>query len=639
VNSTANINALLCGALLGVAASALAMQEADVTDFGAVPNDGLDDSVAFQAALDFVMADGGGYLFVPAGDYRIDTCLSVRVPNAQVSNGYISLQVRGAGRNATRLTGGDASGMLFFETMINGMNLTLRDFSLVADAPDCGPAISIVNPELGVRTERAAIVERITIGRTAPQNGFSKGIRAMGQWRAIYRDLDVTGSDRREDGNTEVTRIFEDFFYVDDSVRAANEKVHKTGVGSSSSALTASPWRFFTASDPADAETPRFFSPSYVKPGGGYPADGVLYCGNNPGLDAIVSVDFNEFDVYDTLTLSAELSAYDCGGMAVGFGAEPDLAFGEDGSALWIESDGAGTGGTNVDVRLCFRRDGATTVLETLPAHDAPNAANDVVTLVFDRANNTVTGSWDDGSNGSAAFGLYDLGALGFNQRFRRVKFEVLDEQGLNGNFPRINHIRLEGTGAVWPMTRGIDQDGFYGGRVIGCSVQNAHTAYEMVSDGNGEGGQIEDSSADPCRVGVSMGLPGQEPGIHVVGCSFRAENKGISIFNKRLGKIADNRIEPLTSRGDGAFTDIELFNCWAFQVGNNTFEGSAENRIHLRLDGQGSDPLLPTWNVYIKQIDFHGNRMVLPNSEAVQFVGPKIYEAHLGGNTEEDTP
>ncbi|AKJ64194.1 hypothetical protein [Kiritimatiella glycovorans] len=610
-----------------------AMQEADVTAFGAVPGDGADDTAAFQQALDYLIADGGGYLEIPAGDYHLGTCLFVRVPNAQVSEGYIRLYIRGAGRHATRLIGGDTSGLLFFETTINGMNLTLRDFTLQADAPDRGPAISIINPDLGVRAERALILERITIGRTAPMNSFSKGVRAHGQWRALFRQVQIVGADRRTEGHDEESVLFDDCFYIDNSVRMPNESVHKTGVGSSTNGLTADPWRFYAARDPADAETPRFFTPGYARPGGGYPAEGVLYYGNHPGLDALVSVDFDEFEGYDALTLSAELSAYDTGGMGIGFGADPELAFGEDESALWIESAGANTIATNVDVRLCLRHGGTNLVLETLTARDAPNAAGDEVTLVYDRANNTVTGSWDDGSNGPASFELHELDALGFTPLFRRVKFEVLDEQGGHGNFPRIGHVRLTGRGAVWRMTRGIDQDGFYGGRMAYCSVRNADTAYDWSTDGTGEGGLLHDSLADGCRVGMIIATPGQEPGVHVSDNVLRAEEAGVVILRKRVGKVMRNRIEPLAARGEGFFRDIELFNCQAMQVGGNTFSGSTSNRVHLIVDGHGSAPI-PHNAIRSEQIDFYDNVLALPIRDAVLFRGPKIYEVHLRGNT-----
>lgn len=44
---------------------------ADVTGFGAVPNDGIDDTAAIQAAIDHVKVGGGGIVYIPDGNYRI----------------------------------------------------------------------------------------------------------------------------------------------------------------------------------------------------------------------------------------------------------------------------------------------------------------------------------------------------------------------------------------------------------------------------------------------------------------------------------------------------------------------------------------------------------------------------------------
>lgn len=47
-------------------------------DFGAVPEDGKDDSRAIQTAIDMAHADGGGYVLIPAGTYRIDFPITVK---------------------------------------------------------------------------------------------------------------------------------------------------------------------------------------------------------------------------------------------------------------------------------------------------------------------------------------------------------------------------------------------------------------------------------------------------------------------------------------------------------------------------------------------------------------------------------
>ncbi len=43
----------------------------NVADFGAIPNDGIDDSLAIQLAIDEASNNGGGIVFIPKGMYRI----------------------------------------------------------------------------------------------------------------------------------------------------------------------------------------------------------------------------------------------------------------------------------------------------------------------------------------------------------------------------------------------------------------------------------------------------------------------------------------------------------------------------------------------------------------------------------------
>ena len=69
---------LLC-ALLPMAA--LAQTEwRNVRDFGAVPNDGKDDTAAFQAAFDSLDTHSGGTVYCPPGRYDISGQITVSAP-------------------------------------------------------------------------------------------------------------------------------------------------------------------------------------------------------------------------------------------------------------------------------------------------------------------------------------------------------------------------------------------------------------------------------------------------------------------------------------------------------------------------------------------------------------------------------
>ena len=56
----------------------------DVTTFGAVPNDGLDDSEAINAAIDAI-EDSGGTVFIPEGTWQLDSIVHLHSNNTNLS--------------------------------------------------------------------------------------------------------------------------------------------------------------------------------------------------------------------------------------------------------------------------------------------------------------------------------------------------------------------------------------------------------------------------------------------------------------------------------------------------------------------------------------------------------------------------
>lgn len=72
----------------------------NVRDFGAVPNDGVSDSVAIEAAIEAAQAGHGGIIYFPAGEYTIGT--TITLPKLRFSNGF-PLYYVGDGMFATSL--------------------------------------------------------------------------------------------------------------------------------------------------------------------------------------------------------------------------------------------------------------------------------------------------------------------------------------------------------------------------------------------------------------------------------------------------------------------------------------------------------------------------------------------------------
>ncbi|MCT4644032.1 MAG: DUF4955 domain-containing protein [Carboxylicivirga sp.] len=77
----------------------------DVTspEFGAIPNDGLSDKVAIEAAIDAAEANGSGIVFFPPGKYLVNEPSDPHNQPITITKGNIVLRGSGSGSNGTEL--------------------------------------------------------------------------------------------------------------------------------------------------------------------------------------------------------------------------------------------------------------------------------------------------------------------------------------------------------------------------------------------------------------------------------------------------------------------------------------------------------------------------------------------------------
>lgn len=80
----------------------------DVSDFGAIPSDGLDDTKSIQAAVDAAAEHGGGVVFFPSGIFHVnmDTC---QLDIIRINGSNIVMRGSGSGIDGTTIYSGSAT--------------------------------------------------------------------------------------------------------------------------------------------------------------------------------------------------------------------------------------------------------------------------------------------------------------------------------------------------------------------------------------------------------------------------------------------------------------------------------------------------------------------------------------------------
>lgn len=159
----------------------------DVKEYGAAGDGATDDSGAFQAAIDAIAKAGKGTLFVPAGEYRIETRVARSV------SGW-NLVVAGEGVGVSRIVSSSRDGIFSFEYGDPQSQLTFRDLSLFADAPDVGPAFDVRQLRRGNAHHRNLTVQSVEIRGLDPAKDFFRhGVKLVGVWRPFFLNAHFAG--------------------------------------------------------------------------------------------------------------------------------------------------------------------------------------------------------------------------------------------------------------------------------------------------------------------------------------------------------------------------------------------------------------------------------------------------------------
>ena len=146
----------------GLNFSCPAMLRIDVTaaPYGAIPNDGLDDSPAFQAAIDAMLASTprGGYLYVPNGDYHFSSQVYTRITVEGEG-----LAIQGQSRLGVRLFCNNTNGIIWLDHFMRNQDVTVRDMTFVANRVGAGTALRVSSTPGGAQPKKVVTLLDLTV--------------------------------------------------------------------------------------------------------------------------------------------------------------------------------------------------------------------------------------------------------------------------------------------------------------------------------------------------------------------------------------------------------------------------------------------------------------------------------------------
>ncbi len=125
--------------LAAVPAFALETIRFDYGSCGAIPDDGQDDAVALQKALDSLVAQGGGTLEVPSGVYEMHARI-------EVDGRFDFLRIEGAGQGLSRFVCINDEGILKINARSVDSVVEIVDLDLPPGKPNCGTCLELIKP-------------------------------------------------------------------------------------------------------------------------------------------------------------------------------------------------------------------------------------------------------------------------------------------------------------------------------------------------------------------------------------------------------------------------------------------------------------------------------------------------------------
>lgn len=164
--------------------------ETDVTAYGAVADDGLDDAGAFYQALTNLVDLGGGNLRIPPGDYLFASRQVIDLENC-------TIEIAGYGKGVSVLRGVNADGILRFNNSTSESALTVRELTMVPDTGgNAGTALQIDNPSLSTNSGLCSLSLSHVDFQSADvfADYFERYVVASGLKNAVFDNVFIMGA-------------------------------------------------------------------------------------------------------------------------------------------------------------------------------------------------------------------------------------------------------------------------------------------------------------------------------------------------------------------------------------------------------------------------------------------------------------
>jgi hypothetical protein len=160
----------------------------NVAKFGA-KGDGLTDcSKAFQRAMDAIVEEGSGQLFIPKGSFLIKK--QIVAPNCK----QINISIVGLGLGISNIFCDNETGVFQFSFLNINSQFTIKELSLFAIRPNAGTAFDFCFLKKGNAHHRALMMQNVEMrGKDIGKDYFSIGVKADNIWRPLFTSVIFAG--------------------------------------------------------------------------------------------------------------------------------------------------------------------------------------------------------------------------------------------------------------------------------------------------------------------------------------------------------------------------------------------------------------------------------------------------------------